>query len=456
MTVENKLLEANAHATEQMFLGMILLNYSLIYSLRQPINEEWFSDPAHKTIWTGAVLCEQKKRDVDPISVISTLAEIQRLDDAGGSEYISELSANASLGENHLDYVDILEEHYKRRRLAKLCDNGLDYLNSVKAGKHSIEEVLGHFENALYEIQLSSDVKGYRPKLIKEYVNSTDAILNSKEQRGLKIGFQGIDELTGGFKPGELIVIAGRPSMGKTTLAMNIACNILQNIPNNDLGEKLESHALFFSLEMRGEEVAMRLYSSLQKIHMTKLLHHNRMTTDDHAKAYAAGKQLQTMNLVLDDSPYHTVQSIRSKIKGYLAKNNVKFSVVFIDYLGLMRTPKQMETKNVEVTEICAGLKLMARELSLPVVVLSQLNRAVEQRENKRPFISDLRDSGSVEQDADIVMLLYRNSAYKAKSTLSLDELRKAEIIIAKNRNGATGTVNVDFIGEYSTFKEPD
>lgn len=311
-------------------------------------------------------------------------------------------------------------------------------------GRNS-SEILDEAERTVFQIAESRVKEGSGPKGINPILTQTlsriEELFESGEQTtGLTTGFRDLDERTSGMQPSDLIIVAGRPSMGKTTLAMNIVENALisSGLP-----------VLVFSMEMPADALAMRMLSSLGRIDQTKV-RNGKLEEDDWPRLTSAVSLLKDKPLYIDDTPGLSPTELRSRARRIARENGGKIGLIMVDYLQLMRVPGNTEGRTAEISEISRSLKGIAKELSCPVVALSQLNRSLEQRPNKRPINSDLRESGAIEQDADVIMFVYRDEVYNEDTP----DKGVAEIIIGKQRNGPIGTIRLAFIGKYTKFED--
>jgi replicative DNA helicase len=342
------------------------------------------------------------------------------------------------------DYLRLIKDKYIRRSLIKL---GYETINSSYITNISLESLLNDLENKLFN--LTNEIKTQKLSSSAELVNNIFFELKTKSLNpklsGVPSGFSDLDSLTQGFQKSDLIIIAGRPSMGKTALSLNIASNIIKN-------SKLP--VLFFSLEMSKEQIMYRLLAMETNINQMRLKN-GKLSQNDWVKLNKMIKIISKFPLFIDDTFNLSIQDIRSKIKTILFEQN-KLGLVIIDYLQLMQNPKmKIENRVQELSQITRSLKTIAREFDIPIIGLSQLSRNVENRVDKKPILSDLRESGSIEQDADLVLMLYKNNSDNQLSA-ALQTSQSIDLIIAKQRNGPTGTVKLKFTEEQTKFYNQD
>lgn len=382
---------------------------------------------------------------VDPITLLDALRTKGLSEEINVAGLVSELIGGVPTSDNVTHHANLVKEAASRRALARACRSAIMDLEDDAGGP--VSEILEKTEQEIYKI--AHNVSAGRPQMVSSLIyNVVERIeersKSDRELWGLPSGYKFLDHMTGGFQPGELIVIAARPSMGKTALVMNIM---------DYVGTVLEEPVMIFSLEMSKDELMMRLLSLRTGLDAQKLKNPNRLRGDDTMQLYRASQVLDKSMILMDDHPGARVLEMRAKARREMAKCN--FKLLIVDYLQLMDGPRKVDNRNEEVGYISRGLKAMARELGIPVIAVSQLNRSPEQRENKRPQLSDLRESGSIEQDADLAMFLYRPGYYFANDPHTGNSTEgKAELHLAKNRNGPTGTVHMMFRDKTMKFLE--
>ncbi|EHE8377094.1 replicative DNA helicase, partial [Salmonella enterica] len=380
-----------------------------------------------------------------PIDLITLSESLERqgaLDRVGGFAYLAELSKNTPSAANICAYADIVRERAVVRELISISSQIADAGYSPNG--RSSEELLDMAERLVFGIAEKRQKADAGPKDITSILDSTVARIEELFQRphdgvtGLDTGFTDLNKKTAGLQPSDLIIVAARPSMGKTTFAMNLVENAAINS---------DKPALVFSLEMPSDQLMMRSLASLSRVDQTRI-RTGQLGDEDWAKISGAMSiLLDNRNIFIDDSSGLTPTELRSRARRVYRENG-GLSMIMVDYLQLMRVPELKENRTLEIAEITRSLKALAKELQVPVVALSQLNRSLEQRADKRPVNSDLRESGAIEQDADLIMFLYRDEVYHENSDLR----GIAEVIIGKQRNGPIGTVRLTFNGQYSRF----
>ncbi len=424
---------------EQSLLGILLLEgeeaWDDVISL---VNENDFFQPAHKTIFSQIKKLYQKGQVSDLVTVGNSLKQDSILDQVGGVAYLSEIAEKITSTANIQAYAHIIRE---KSLLRKIIHKSQEFIQkSYKEDYLKIEHFLDYLESEVFKLgeeRTSSDLVPMN-SLIESGLKKLEDLYRKKiSVTGLSSSFQALDNLTSGFQPSELLILAARPSMGKTSLGLNFALH-------NALNKK---KVAFFSLEMSREQVLMRLLSSLARVNLSQLV--NGQVNDSHwSEIISAAAKLSESGLYIDDSSPLSPYEIRAKTRRLKAKEGL--DLIIIDYLQFMHLPEKRESREREVSEISRLLKSLAKELKIPIIALSQLNRGVESRSTKRPILSDLRESGSIEQDADVIMMLYREDYYNDDES----QTGTADLIINKQRNGPTGTISLRWFPEYSTFED--
>ncbi len=425
---------------EQAVIGGLLLDNRAWEQIADRIAETDFYRNDHRIIFSAIRNLEEKSQPFDAVTLSEWMQKHGELEDAGGLAYLGRLAKETPTAANIVAYADIVRE---RSVLRQLIAVGTDIAgNGYKTEGRSSRELLEDAEKRVYEIA-EQDMRGRGgfqdiKDLLTKTVEQIDYLFQSEGNiTGVPTGFDKFDESTTGLHPGELIIVAGRPSMGKTTFAMNIA-------ENAAIGNK--TSVAVFSMEMPGEQLAMRMISSLGRIDQ----HHIRtgqLTDEDWPRITSAVHMLSEANLFIDDTPAMSPNEVRARARRLKRKHGL--GLVVIDYLQLMQVHGGSENRATEISEISRGLKALAKELNIPVIALSQLNRSLEQRPDKRPIMSDLRESGAIEQDADLIVFIYRDEVYNDDSP----EKGMAEIIVAKQRNGPIGKSVLTFLGKYTKFE---
>ncbi len=426
---------------EQAVLGGLLLDNDAWDHVVDRLSENDFYRLDHRTIYRTMCDLSLRSKPIDIITVSEILGRNKELENVGGLAYLGELAKNTPTAANIGAYADIVRE---RAILRRLIDAGAEITESAfEPGGRSAVELLDEAERKVFAIAEHGGHKSEGPEIISEVLARTvdriDALFHAKSAiTGISSGFNDFDKMTCGLQAADLIVVAGRPSMGKTTFAMNIAEHAVM---------KQSGPVLMFSMEMPAESLGMRMLASLGRIEQQRI-RSGQLHDEDWPRLTSAISMLSSKKLLIDDSGALSPFEVRAKARR-VARVHGSLSMIIIDYLQLMRVPGYSENRAAEISEISRSLKALARELSVPVIVLSQLNRGLEQRPEKRPVMSDLRESGAIEQDADLIVFIYRDEVYHKDS---LDK-GTAEIIIAKQRNGPIGTVRLTFLGHYSRFE---
>lgn len=425
---------------EKVILSTLLISTEAIEITLRRITSETFYFKNHQVIYKAIILLYENKGFIDILTLINFLKDQGLLEEIGGMKVLTEL-INQVPNLIHLEeYIDLIQDKFLRRSLIKL---GYQVINSSYITNIPLESIFNALEKYTFNLinqkqnsQILSSAElfsGIFSELKEKYSNPTSTL------PGLCSGFYDLDSITQGFQKSDLIIIAGRPSMGKTAFSLNIALNTLKIY---------KSPILFFSLEMSKEQLTYRLIAN--EINVTNSrLKTGQLNPNDWSNLTEAIRFFSSLPLFIDDTTNLSIQEIRSKIKKIIFEQN-KIGLVIIDYLQLMENSTiQSENRVQELSQITRNLKNIAREFKVPIITLSQLSRNVENRFNKRPILSDLRESGSIEQDADLVLMLYRDSYYNETQV----DINLAELIIAKHRNGPIGTVNLHFEAKLTKFK---
>ena len=430
-----------AQEAEQSVLGGLLVDSRKWDAVAEAVRAEDFYTRAHREIFTAIHALHGSSQAVDVVTTSEWLKNNGTLEPAGGLAYLGEL-ANRTPGTTNLKaYAQIVRERSILRSLIAAASDISE--KAYQPEGLDINALLDHAEKAVFEISDADRRGSFGFKaiqgLLSQAVDRIEELFQSKGGvTGVASGFHDLDALTSGLQDADLVVIAGRPSMGKTSLAMNLA-------ENAAVGSKLP--VAVFSMEMPGHQLAMRMLASLGRINAHRV-RTGQLQPEDWPRLTSAMGLLDEAPIFVDDTPALTPMELRSRIRR-LVREHGDIGLVIVDYLQLMQTGDNSENRAVEVANITRSLKVIAKESGVPVVVLSQLNRGLEQRPNKRPIMSDLRESGAIEQDADLILFIYRDEVYNEDSP----EKGTAEIIVAKQRNGPTGTVRLTFLGEYTRFE---
>ena len=428
---------------EQAVLGGLMLDNSVWDNVADAIMAEDFYRQEHRLIFQAMLLQATDNKPIDLVTLAEVLANENNLENAGGLDYLAELADNTPSTANISAYADIVRERAVLRKLISVAGNIAD--SSYNPEGRDSATLVDDAERQVFQIADSRPKDG-GPKalnpLLKSAVEKLDELYRSAGSiTGITTGFKDLDEKTSGLQRSDLIIVAGRPSMGKTSFAMNLVENAIL-LDENPLP------VLVFSLEMPADSLIIRMLSSIAKVDQTKM-RNGKLQDDDWPKLTAAMNKLKDKPLFIDDTVGLSPMEMRSRARRVAREHNGKLGMIMVDYLQLMQIKGSGENRTGEISEISRSLKVMAREFECPVIALSQLNRSLEQRPNKRPVMSDLRESGAIEQDADIIMFVYRDEVYNEDT----EHKGMAEIIIAKQRNGPIGTSNLSFIGKYTRFE---
>lgn len=427
---------------EQAIIGGLMLENQGWDKINAKICEDDFYRTEHRFLYRAIHTLAHKNQPFDVVTLLDTLKSNNDLDNAGGEAYLFELANNTPSVANVSAYADIVREKSVQRQLISVATEIAD--SAYNPGNREVPELLDFAESKVFAIAEQTPSDG-GPEIIKSIlvraVERIDALYHSGDSiTGLATGLKDLDELTSGLQPSDLIIVAGRPSMGKTTLVMNMA---------EHAAIKEDKPVLVFSMEMPADSLAMRMMSSLGRIDQHRI-RTGKLSDDDWPRITSAVHMLSEAPLFIDDTPALTPAELRARARR-LVKEHGSLGLIVIDYLQLMKVPGfKADNRTAEISEISRSLKALAKELHVPVIALSQLNRSLEQRQDKRPVMSDLRESGAIEQDADLICFIYRDEVYNEDSP----DKGMAEILIAKQRNGPIGKVRVAFLGKYTRFED--
>ena len=427
---------------EQAVLGGLFLDPEAFFKVMERLRDEDFYRRDHQLIFNAIGGLDADGKPFDVVTTAEWLESHQQLDEAGGMAYLAALAENTPSASNIVAYADIVRKRSVLRRLLRAATEIGDSVFNPQG--RSSEEILDFAEQRVFEIA-EREARGRRPyKQIQELMGASmeqiDKLFKSKTPiTGVATGFADLDERTAGLQKSDLIIIAGRTSMGKTAFAINIA-------EQAAIEDKLT--VAVFSMEMPGEQLAMRMMSSLGRVNQQKV-RTGKLEDDDWPRLNSAVALLKDAKLFIDDTPALTPAELRARCRR-LAREHNGLDLIIIDYLQLMQIPGTTENRATELSAISRSLKAMAKELNAPVVALSQLNRSLDQRPDKRPILSDLRESGAIEQDADLIMFIYRDEVHHPERE---DNKGKAEVIIGKQRNGPIGRIELTFLGQFTRFE---
>ena len=425
---------------EQSVLGGLLLSAEAWDSVAEAVAAEDFYRPAHRLIFRQIARLAEASDPVDVITVADKLQASGELEQAGGLPYLTELAQSTPSASNIRAYAQVVSERANLRRLIAVAQDIAE--SGFNPEGRSSDELLDEAERRIMQIAEQGPKAG-GPQTLKPLLQSAlgrieELFQSGGDITGLSTGYLDLDGMTSGLQPSDLVIVAGRPSMGKTSFAMNLVehATINQSRP-----------VLVFSMEMPADQLVIRLLSSIGRINQTRI-RNGKLEQEDWPKLSTAVGKLKDANLLIDDTPALTPTELRSRARR-VAREHGEIGMIMVDYLQLMQVAGSSEGRTAEISEISRNLKAIAKEFKCPMVALSQLNRSLEQRPNKRPVNSDLRESGAIEQDADVIMFIYRDEVYNEESP----DKGVAEIIIGKQRNGPIGTCRLAFINEFTRFE---
>ncbi len=426
---------------ERSVLGGLLVDNSAWDQVAAILQPEDFYLPSHRAIFLVLIALSRRGQPFDIVTLSELLKERGEMELAGGEAYLFELAQTVPVLANIRAYAELVHNRAIQRKLIKLAQELAEQAFNLR--EITVAQLLGNVEQQIFQLADHHRLIRSGPVAITNLLTAAseriDELYHSNSNiTGLSTGFIDLDELTSGLQEGDLVIVAGRPSMGKTSFAMNIveSATLRSHLP-----------VLVFSMEMSGEALAMRMISSLGRIDQRRV-RTGKLTDDDWPRLGSAVGMLSEANLFIDETPALSPTDILSRARRIL-KSQKQLGLIVIDYLQLMAIPGFREGRVAEITEISRGLKSLAKELKVPVIALSQLNRGLEQRMDKRPQMSDLRESGAIEQDADLILFIYRDEVYREDTP----DKGIAEIIIAKQRNGPIGKIKLTFLGQYTRFE---
>ncbi|MEH6650228.1 MAG: replicative DNA helicase [Motiliproteus sp.] len=428
---------------EQSVIGGLMLDDSVWDTVNEIIVADDFYRPEHRVIFQTMALLVKAERPIDVVTLSEELdlQKEQEQQQVVGLDYLIDLADNTPSTSNVRAYAEIVKERSTLRRLIGIANEISD--NAFYTEGRSSAEILDDAERKVLQIAEGRDKDGgprsVNPLLDSALARIDELFTSGTTMTGISSGFTDLDGMTSGLQKSDLIIVAARPSMGKTTFAMNLVENAL-------MGQ--DKPVLVFSLEMPAEGLVTRMLSSLGKIDQTRV-RDGKLEEDDWPKLTNAVNMLKDKPLYIDDSSGVSPSEMRSRARR-IARDHGSMGMIMVDYLQLMSLKGQVENRTQEISEISRSLKALAKEMECPVIALSQLNRTLENRPNKRPVNSDLRESGAIEQDADVIMFIYRDEVYNEESEFK----GRAEIIIGKQRNGPIGTAHLAFIGKHSKFQD--
>ncbi len=435
----------NSVEAEQSLLGGLLIDNTAFDKVADLVSAEDFYRDDHKRIWRHVLKLLEAGRPADVVTVGESIEASEDKDRAGGSAYLGALAQNTPSALNIRRYAELVRERSVQRRLAQVATEIAE--TALSPSGKDVGQLLDEAESRIMEIGEAGNrgtqgFEGIQPVLARvfERIDHLYHQDNKSDVTGVATGFTDLDEKTAGFQPGDLIIVAGRPSMGKTAFALNIAEHVSM---------KEGGPVAIFSMEMGATQLAMRLLGSLARVDQHKM-RTGRLNDEEWEKLSTAMGKLHEAPIFIDETAALNALELRSRARR-MSRQYGKLGLVLVDYLQLMSASSAGENRATEISEISRSLKALAKELSVPVVALSQLNRALESRNDKRPMMSDLRESGAIEQDADVILFIYRDEVYFPEKPESRGT---AEIIIGKQRNGPIGKVDLTFLGEHTRFED--
>lgn len=424
---------------EQSLLGSILIDPASINEVADLVKADDFYITEHKQIYLAATELFMTNREIDVVTLIDTLVHKGIYNKSGGEDYIRTLSEVVPTALNVKDYAKIVKEKSALRQLIEVCG---EINESAFSEQESASGIIELAESKIFAIAQGRDTKNFRhirDVLGAVYNNLHELSVNPDAAHGTSTGFSGLDRVLVGMGNSDLVLVGARPGMGKTSFALNIATNVAQST---------KKKVCVFSLEMSAEQLVSRILSSEALVDSHEL-RSGKLSSDSWEKIADASSRLASCDILIDDTSGLTVTDMKAKLRRV---DNL--GLVIVDYLQLMQSDRKIDNRVQEVAEISRAFKIMAKELCVPIICCAQLSRGPESRTDKKPMLSDLRDSGAIEQDADVVMFLYRNEYYKTDAAPGENNAANiAEVIIAKNRHGSTGTVKMGWIGQYTKFR---
>ncbi|MFB6264496.1 MAG: replicative DNA helicase [Bradymonadaceae bacterium] len=422
---------------ERSLLGAVMLDNDLLDTVASKVSPEDFYREAHRHVFQGMIDLRERKEHIDAVTLGDHLSAEDKLEAVGGASFLTRLSNEVPSAANAEHYLEIVRKKSTLRRFlataGELVEEGYSDVSDV-------DDFLDTAEQEIFTVTQEGVTKDYRSMkdVIKEAVDELETLYDRDERiTGVPSGFVDLDELTGGWQESDLIIVAGRPGMGKTALSLNMAAHaaVERNVPT-----------AFFSLEMSSKQLAIRMLCSEARVDQSNV-RRGILSEKDWEKLLKATGEMNDADLFLDDTPALSIMEFRSKCRRLRAEEDI--GVVFIDYLQLMQASGDHDIREQEISEISRSLKGIAKELGIPVVALAQLNRGVESRSDKRPKLRDLRESGAIEQDADVISFIYRDEVYND----DVEEEGITEVILGKHRNGPVGTVELKFFKEHTRFE---
>ncbi|NVM20470.1 MAG: replicative DNA helicase [Desulfobacterales bacterium] len=424
---------------EQSILSAVLIENKTLPEVLEILSEQDFYRKTHQKIFAAIVDLFEQNEPADLVTLANALKEKGQLDSVGGALYLAELMDTVPVAVNAAHYAKIVR---KKATLRRLLEKTASIAGRCFEDRGDLDDILDFAERAIFDIS-EHKIKPCFYSLAGILAHTYKAVEHAYENKvlvtGIPTGYHDLDEKTSGFQPGDLVVIAGRPSMGKTALALNIARNA---------SLETASPTAIFSLEMSREQLSLRMLSAEARVDSSRM-RGGFLSQTDLSRINRAAGTLYDIPIYIDDSPAISALEIRAKARRMKMEKGL--GLIIIDYLQLMKGRSSAERRDLEISEISRSMKALAKEINVPVMALSQLNRKVEERTNKRPVLSDLRESGAIEQDADVILFIYRDEVYSKSEDNPSEGI--AELILAKQRNGPTGTVRLAFLEKYTRFE---
>lgn len=431
---ESPIVPPHSIDAEKSVLGAVILSKDAAELASEKLCPDDFYYPDHRIIFSAMATLQNSGKPIDAVTVMDELESMGKLKDVGGMAYITELTIYTPSAANARYYIDIVKEHSTRRRL---INAGQSMIRDASNSEYAVRDSINDAERRIFEIALNkteSTLVHISEPLMQSHRKIGELISLKGKLSGITTGFRDIDKLTSGFQRSDLVIIAARPSMGKTAFVLNLATN---------MAIKGNAAVAIFSLEMSAEQLMMRMLCAEAMVDMQKVKTGN-PDADDLIRIANAIPKLDTANIYIDDTAGISPSEIRTKCRRLKAQQGL--DIIIIDYLQLMQSDTKTENRVQVVAEMTRSLKILARELDVTIILLSQLSRGPEKRENHRPLMADLRESGAIEQDADIIAMLYRAAVYEETDD------NTAEVIFAKHRNGPTETVKLAWVPQYTKF----
>jgi replicative DNA helicase len=461
LSTAGKIIDANPPSNveaERAVLGSMILDADAIEIVAGKLKPACFYQQRHQHLYIAILELHEKGTAIDFTTLTDEMKRRKLLDEIGGPGYIASLEQYVFLTSNVAHHANIVLQKFQLRELIRVTQNIQELAYTER---EDVDEILDEAEQQIFQLgeqRTTRDFVDLRELTVETVDEIERRCSSAHEVTGVATGYTELDDWTAGFQRSDLIILAARPSVGKTAFGLNIALNVGAGLRNRRIDESLQRAVGIFSLEMSASQINQRLLSTLAEIPMQHM-RNGKLSARDKERLHRGARDLHNVPIYVDDSPSISILELRAKARR-LATMQPKLSLIIIDYLQLMRGGLRTENRQQEIAEITRSLKALARELNLPIVALSQLSRLIEQRKGKhsRPLLSDLRESGAIEQDADVVMFIHREKSYDKKEDEEDDRPKarinteKAELIIGKQRNGPIGTIELVFFKEIATF----